>query len=391
VSLQFVTDELETLRRTDRLRRVRTLRGPQGPKVCIDGRELLSFSSNDYLGLANDERVRKAAAEAVETYGWGSGASRLVCGNAEPYERLEALLAESKQTEAAVVFPTGYAANVGALTAVLGKGDLVVADKLNHASIVDGCRLSGAEFRVYPHANLRRLRKLLAARGRYRRALVVTDSLFSMDGDFAPLEEIVDLAGEHDAMVMVDEAHATGVFGEHGAGLVERLGLTSKVAIEMGTLSKAVGSLGGFVAGSKDLIAFLWNKARSLIYTTALPPAVCAAAAEGLRIIQSDPALRQRLWQNVNRLHEALRVLGADRERLHSQIVPLMIGDPAAAVAVSDYLLERGILVPAIRPPTVPPNTCRLRVSVTARHSKDDVDRLSSALAEARSKFTLSF
>jgi glycine C-acetyltransferase/8-amino-7-oxononanoate synthase len=388
--VKFISDELAQLRAAGLFREFRTVEGPQGPRVILAGREMLCFASNDYLGLARHPKVAEAAKQALERYGWGAGASRLVCGHTALHQELEDRLARFEGTEAALVFPTGYMANVGAISALVGHGDLVLGDKLNHASIVDGCRLSGAKFRTFGHRNLKKLHRLMARCRDHRHALVVTDSVFSMDGDLAPLPEIVELCHAYDAMLMVDEAHATGVFGPGGRGLAEHLGVKERVPVLMGTLSKAVGSVGGFIAGSRDLVDYLRNKARPFMFTTALPPAACAASIAGLDLIEQQPELRAALWHNVMRLANGLRALGTIQGDPHSPIVPIVLGEPKTALDFSAFLLDTGIFAPAIRPPAVPPGTSRLRLSLSAAHTAEDMDRLLEALARAVCKFPIS-
>ncbi len=375
MSIDFILDELNTLKDRALLREYKTIEGAQDPHVQINGKSYLSFCSNNYLGLANHPKIKQAAIEAIHQYGWGTGASRLVSGNMTLHQELEKKIAEFKGTEAALLFPTGYMANLGALCALVSKGDIVIGDKLNHASIIDGCRLSGATFRVYPHKDANQSESLLQRSSGYRRKLVVTDSVFSMDGDTAPLPEIVSIAKKYDAILMVDDAHATGVFGKQGRGLVEHYGLEGKIDIIMGSCSKAIGGIGGFIAGSKDLIDFLKNKARPFIYTTALPPAVCAASLAGLALIQEDVSLIDRLWRNIRYLKSQLSEF-VNALAVESPIVPLIIGSAEDAVNVSKKLYENGILIPAIRPPTVPPGTSRLRISLMATHTEDDIDKL---------------
>lgn len=366
--------ELDQTRAEGLYRALRTVTSAQGPHITIDGRELLNFSSNDYLGLANDPVLKQAAADAIREYGVGSGASRLVCGNLQPYEELERKLAVFKAKEAAIVFGSGYTANVGTITAVVGKGDVVILDKLDHASIIDGARQSGATIRVYPHKNLKKLEDILKRSGCFRRKLIVTETVFSMDGDLAPLAEIAVLKEKHGAWLMIDEAHATGLYAPNRRGLAEAAGVEDGIDITLGTLSKSLGCAGGFVAGSQTLIDFLRNRARSLIYSTALPPSVCAAAAAAVDFVMSDAGHRRRdqLWRNVSELKNGLSVLGVQNES-RSPIVPIIIGDEEAAVEVSRKLYERGTFVPAIRFPTVPKGKARLRVTVSAAHSPQDI------------------
>ncbi|TVL98960.1 MAG: 8-amino-7-oxononanoate synthase [Candidatus Brocadia sp. WS118] len=375
MGIDFILDELADLQNRSLLREYKTIEGAQGPYVHINGKLYLSFCSNNYLGLANHPKIKQAAIEAIHQYGWGAGASRLVSGTMILHQELEKKIAEFKGTEAALLFPTGYMANLGALCALVSKGDIVIGDKLNHASIIDGCRLSAATFRVYPHKDVGQLESLLQRSSEYRRKLVVTDSVFSMDGDTAPLTEIVSIAKRHDAVLMVDDAHAMGVFGKQGKGLIEHYGLEGKIDVIMGSFSKAIGSIGGFIAGSKPLIDFLKNKSRSFIYTTALPPAVCAASLAGLTLIQEDASLIDSLWRNITSLKTRLLQF-MNTISVESPIVPLIVGSAEDAVNVATKLYENGILIPAIRPPTVPPGTSRLRISLMATHSEKDINRL---------------
>jgi len=361
--------DLDRLRADDLYRQVRTVASAQGPRIVLEGREFLNFASNDYLGLANDPTLKCAATAAIRRYGVGAGASRLLSGNLAPYEELERKLAEFKGKEAALVFGSGYAANVGTISALVGTGDVVILDKLDHASIIDGARQSGATLRVYPHRDMRKLESLL--QHAVGRVLVVTETVFSMDGDCAPLSEIVALKEKYGAWLMVDEAHATGVFGKHRRGLAETDGVEGKVDITLGTLSKALGCAGGFVAGSQTLIDYLRNRARSLIYSTALPPAIVAAASAAVGWLMSPEARQRqkRLWANV-------RQLGAT-----SPIHPILVGEERMAVELSGKLYQAGLFVPAIRYPTVPRGKARLRVSITATHSRADMERLRHELA----------
>ena len=371
-----LSGELDQTRAEGLYRAFRTVASAQGPRIQIDGREFLNFSSNDYLGLANDPLLKRAASDAIEKYGVGAGASRLVCGNLEPYEALERKLAAFKAKEAAIVFGSGYAANVGAITALVGEGDTVILDKLDHASIIDGARQSGATIRVYPHGNLKKLDAIVRQCDSSRRTLIITETVFSMDGDLAPLAEIVALKEKHGAWLMIDEAHATGLYAKNRRGLAEAAGVEDKIDITLGTLSKALGCAGGFVVGSQTLIDFLRNRARSLIYSTALPPAVCAAAAAAVDFVMSAEGHQRRdqLWRNVSELKNGLSALGIQNES-RSPIIPIIIGDEAAAVETSRRLYERGIFVPAIRFPTVPKGKSRLRVTVTALHESRDIAR----------------
>jgi 8-amino-7-oxononanoate synthase len=368
--------ELDKSRAEGLYRTLRSVTSAQGPRIQLDGREFLNFSSNDYLGLANDPVLKQAGVEAIEKYGVGAGASRLVSGNLYPYEDLERRLAAFKAKETALVFSSGYAANVGTIAALVGERDVVILDKLDHASIIDGARQSGATIRVYPHKNLKKLEAILQQSGTSRRTLVVTETVFSMDGDLAPLAEIVELKEKYGAWLMIDEAHATGLYAKNRRGLAEAAGVEDKIDVTLGTLSKALGCLGGFVAGSHVLIDFLRNRARSLIYSTALPPAVCAASVAAVDFVMSERGQerRDRLWRNVSLMKNGLSALGIQNES-RSPIIPIIIGDEGAAVEASRRLYERGIFVPAIRFPTVPKGKARLRVTVTAAHEQSDIEQ----------------
>lgn len=355
---------------------------PQG-RCRIDAQEYWNFAGNDYLGLAGDDRVKAAATAAMETYGVGSRASALVTGYTPIHQALEVKLAAFKQAEAAILFPTGYAANVGTITALAGPGDAVFCDRLNHASLIDGCRLSRAKFQVYPHRDLTRLATALSKSGECRRRLIVTDSLFSMDGTQAPLDELVGLAEIHDALLLVDEAHATGIYGERGTGLVEANRIESPRVVSVGTLSKAVGAQGGFVTGPRVLIDWLWNSSRTQMYSTALAPAMCAAATAAIEIIEREPQRRLWLRDAWRRTIETLREQGwTIPQGIDSPIIPIHVREPDRVLRLRDELQWKGIFAAAIRPPTVPRDTCRLRLSLSYAHGDLGIDALLSALAE---------
>ena len=364
-------------------RRIRPLAQTVGTHVELDGRWLLQCCSNDYLGLASHPAVKRAAAEAAEADGTGAGSARLVAGTSVRYTALEDDLARLKGTEAALVFSSGYHANAGVLPALAGDGDVILSDALNHASLIDGCRLSRAAIRVYQHNDVGDLEKLLSASDHFRHRVVVTESVFAMDGDVAPLAEIVAAARRHDTWVVVDEAHGTGVFGPTGAGLVEQLGLTNDVDVQIGTLSKALGSLGGFVAGSRVLVDWVLNAARTFVYTTALPPPVVAAARAAIGVMHAEPERRTRLWSNAATLRASLERAGFRLADSASPILPVLVGDAGDAVRLADALLERGVLVPAIRPPTVPEGTARLRVTPMATHTNDHLEEAAAAFVAA--------
>nr|WP_225936911.1 8-amino-7-oxononanoate synthase [Myxococcus sp. RHSTA-1-4] len=352
------------------------LDSPQGPVVQVGGETLVNFASNDYLGLAASPSVRAAAAAALERYGMGTGASRLVVGDTTAHHRLEARLAAFERAEAVLLFNSGYAANTGILPALVGPGDAVFSDALNHASLVDGCRLSRARVVVYPHADVEALSRALADTPA-RRKLVVTDTVFSMDGDVAPLREIVEACEAHGAALMVDEAHATGVLGARGAGLCEELGLEGRVDLRMGTLSKALGGMGAYVATSRGVADLLVSRARPFVFSTALPAALCAAAEAAVDRVEGDPELRERLWRNIRRFAAGLRV------EARGAIFPIILGEPERALDAARRLREAGVLVKAIRPPTVPEGTSRLRFCLSAAHTVGHVDLALDALRRA--------
>jgi glycine C-acetyltransferase/8-amino-7-oxononanoate synthase len=370
--LSEITSALEDLRAAGLLRELREVQSAQGPRVRLDGREVLLLCSNDYLGLAEDPRVRDAAARGAREWGAGAGASRLVSGNMTPHRELEASLAELKGTEACVLFGSGFLANTGVVAALAGDGEVVISDALNHASIVDGCRLARGETFVYPHADLDGLAAALERAGG-RRATIVTDTVFSMDGDVAPLAGLVELARRHDARVVVDEAHATGVIGPGGRGLVADLGLEGEIDVVVGTLSKALGSYGAFACCSSEMAAFLLNRARTVIFSTGLPPATVLAAAEALRIVRDEPGVLARLHANARTLRGELAAQGFDVAVSEMPIVPIVIGEAHAAMALCEAALERGVFAQAIRPPTVPDGTSRLRLVATAGHTEAEL------------------
>lgn len=374
-------DELATLQDSGLRRELRLIDGIDGTRVAIDGRRVHNFSSNDYLGLSRHPVLHEAASRALAEFGTGSGASRLICGSLAPHHRLEEIIASVKGSEAALSFSTGYAAAVGCTSALVGKGDTIILDKLCHASLVDGARLSAATIRIFPHNHLDKLERLLArtrdSTAADGRILVVTESVFSMDGDQARLGDLVELKDRFGALLLLDEAHAIGVLGPTGQGLAEQLGIQDRIDLHLGTLGKAAGSGGGYVAARRPLIELLLNTARSFIYSTAPPPAQAAAAAAGLELIASPEgaALRDRLWRNLGQF---ARLTGS-REPT-SAIVPVMIGGNEAALASARFLLGAGFLVPAVRFPTVPRDSARLRVTLSALHEPAQINDLAAAL-----------
>jgi 8-amino-7-oxononanoate synthase len=363
-------------------RTIAPLASAQGPVVRLGGRDAVNLCSNDYLALANDPRVRRAAAEAAEREGAGSGAARLVAGDLPVHRALEERLARLKGAEAALLFSSGYHANCGVVPALVDREDAVFSDRLNHASIVDGCRLAFGEAHRYPHRDVGALDRLLA-RSRARRKLVVTDAVFSMDGDAAPLRELCDACERHGAMLYVDEAHATGVLGPRGGGLAEALGVGDRVDARMGTLGKALGSFGAFVCGAGALRDWLVSRARTFVFTTALPPAACGAALAALELVEAEPGRRARLAALSARMKAGLERLGFPLPDVVAPIFPVVLGDERTALDASARLRERGFFVRAIRPPTVPPGTSRLRVTLTAGHDEGQVDAFLGALDEA--------
>jgi len=379
--LDWIDRDLADLEVKGLRRALEPLQSPQGPVVEVGGRRLVNLCSNDYLGLAADPRLRQAAARAALEEGAGAGASRLVAGDLPIHERLEAALAAFHGAPAALLFNSGYHANAGVPAALVGRGDAVFSDVLNHASIVDGALLSRADLQRYRHLDLEELGQLLA-RSTARKKLVVTDAVFSMDGDAAPLRALADLCDRHGAMLYVDEAHAVGVLGPTGAGLAEAEGVKGRVDVEMGTLGKALGAFGAYVAGEARLRELLVSRARSFVFTTALPPAACGAALAALEIVRGEPARRARLHALMARMKAGLTARGFDVRHVASPIFPVVLGSEARSLAAAAGLRRRGFFVKAIRPPTVPRGTSRLRVALSAGHDEAQVDAFLGALDE---------
>ncbi|MDX6641759.1 MAG: 8-amino-7-oxononanoate synthase [Solirubrobacteraceae bacterium] len=377
-----IESRLADLRESDLFRRTRLVSGPQGPRVVLDGKPVLLLCSNNYLGLADHPRVREAAADAAMRWGVGSGSSRLVSGTMTIHRRLEDRLAAFERTEAALLFGSGYLANLGVVSALAGAGEVVLSDELNHASIVDGCRLSRAETVVYDHCDLDHLEhELREAEG--RASVIVTDSVFSMDGDVAPLAGIVELARRYDCRVVVDEAHGTGCLGPGGRGAVAEAGLEGEVDVVVGTLGKALGSYGAYAACSAEMAQFLINAARSLIFSTAPPPPAVAGALAALELLIEQPRRVEKLQQNADVLRDELAREGFEVAGSTTQIVPLIVGDAGQAMAICEAGLERGVFAQAIRPPTVRAGTSRLRLAVMASHSKTELRDAARALGRA--------
>ena len=378
MSLEWIDDELRELERVDLLRRRVCRSGKLGAKLVIDGQRYLNFGSNDYLGIAADPALQDVVEKTVSRGGWGSGASPLIVGRSALHAELERRLAAFMDCEAALLFPTGFAANTGTIPALVGKQDVIFSDAKNHASIIDGCRLSGAQVVVFPHADVERLRMMIEQARDARRKLIVTDGLFSMDGDLARLPELGELAKRHGAMLMVDEAHALGVRGPAGKGVAAEFNV--QVDVRVGTLSKALGSHGGFVAGSKSLIEYLSNRARSYVYSTAGPVAAAAVALAALNILRDEPERRERLAGASQHVRQSLAAQGWNIGATQSHIVPIIVGDPARAVELSAQLKAQKLWVPCIRPPSVPEGESLLRISLSSAHSEAMVDVLLDAL-----------
>lgn len=367
-------EDLKALAQQHLLRELSIINSPSDSVISVDGREVLLFASNNYLGLANHPHVKFAAIKAIEEFGVGAGASRLISGTLTPHHNLERDLAQWKGAEASLTFSSGFATNIGIIPS-LAKGDsLILADRLCHASLIDGCRFSRATFRIFHHNDLVHLKRLLSKKRPHANTLIITEGVFSMDGDLAPLPEITRLAEEFEATLLVDDAHGTGVMGTTGRGTVEHFGLDPGHILHMGTLSKAMGSSGGFVAGPKEFVAYLVNTSRSFIYTTAPPPAMAAAASAALAIIQQDPQRRIKLWRNREFLYNGLVAMGFQLTNTQSPILPIIVKNPELAVQMSHRLRKEGVWIPAVRPPTVPKGTSRLRLTVTADHSIDQIE-----------------
>ena len=377
----WIEESLETIKKANWYRSTQTIYGSPGAVVVLEGKEVINFASNDYLGLAGDERLITAAVNAVKEFGTGSTGSRLLTGQRSLHQELERAIASLKQTQDAIVFSSGYLANIGAITALVGKRDLVLSDQYNHSSLKNGAILSGASITEYLHCNTEVLKtQLIEQRKNYRRCLIITDSVFSMDGDLCPLPELLDLAEKFNCMLLVDEAHGTGVLGINGAGCVEHFGCTGRELIQMGTLSKALGSLGGYITGSATLIDYIKNRAPSWIYTTALSPADTASALTAIEIVGSEPQRRMQLWHNVKYLKELLQKHLPELKILPSSspILCFQLANAADALKVGKYLKDAGIFAPAIRPPTVP--TSRIRITLMATHEKIHIEKLVEVL-----------
>jgi len=389
-STKFLTDELNELKEKSLYRKLRILQSAQLPVSKIDGKEVINLSSNNYLGLATHPRLKKAAIAATEKFGVGAGAVRPIIGTMEIHDQLEKELAKFKHTEASLVFVAGIAANRGTIQALTPDAeDAIISDELNHASIIDGVRLTKAKRLVYKHKNMQELKEALIKAKGSRRIMVITDGVFSMDGDVAPLPEIVDLAHQYGAFVMVDDAHGSGVMGPHGEGTTFHFGLQDKIEVQMATMSKAVGVLGGYVAGTTALREFLIHKARPFLFSTAHPPGVAAACLESIKILQEEPEHHQRLWANTKYFKEELTRLGLNTAGSVTPITPVIVGDAATAMKFSDLLFEEGVFAQGIGFPTVPEGKARLRTIVTANHTREQLEKAVQAFSKVASKLGL--
>src|SRR5262252_7070067 len=371
--LAYLTAELEALKEQGLYRRLRVLEGEQKPKATFDHRQVVNLSSNNYLGLTTHPKLREAALEATRRLGVGSGSVRTIAGTMDIHMELERRLAVFKKTEAVVVFQSGFAANAGTVSAILSKDDVVVSDELNHASIIDGCRLSRADIKVFPHKDVDAARKILQALPAGRRRLLITDGVFSMDGDLGPLPDLCSLAEEHGCIMMVDDAHASGVFGANGRGTIDHVGMHGRVDIQVGTLSKAIGVLGGYVAGTRALIEFLYHRARPFLFSTSHPPAVAAACIAAIDVLEQEPQIIERLWDNTRFFKHGLETLGFNTGMSESPITPVIVGEGSLAMKLSDRLFEEGVFAQGIAYPTVARDKARVRTIVTATHTRDEL------------------
>ena len=372
--LDYLASEIQALRDQGTYRRLRVLDDEQKARTSIDHRVVVNLSSNNYLGLTTHAKLRERAIEAIRTRGVGSGSVRTIAGTMDVHLQLERKLAEFKRTEAAVVFQSGFAANAGTVAAILGRDDAIVSDELNHASIIDGARLSRATIKVFPHRDVAAARRIVEELPRTQRKLLISDGVFSMDGDLGALPDLCDLAEEFGCIMMVDDAHASGVFGQQGRGTIDHFGLHGRVDVQVGTLSKALGVLGGYVAGSRSLIEFLYHRARPFLFSTSHPPAVAAACLAAIEVMETEPDLMNQLWENTRFFKSGLQALGFDTGSSESPITPVIVGEATLAMALSDQLFEKGVFAQGIGFPTVPHGKARVRTIVTATHTRDQLE-----------------
>jgi len=388
--LTFLTDELNKLREQKLYQRLRILESEQLPVARFDGREVINLSSNNYLGLTTHAKLRRRAIEANERYGVGSGAVRTIAGTMTVHMALEEKIAKFKNVEAAVVFQSGFTANAGTVQAILGKEDIIISDELNHASIIDGCRLSSAEIKVFPHKDLDACEKVLReVAARPGRKLLITDGVFSMEGDIAPLPGLVELAERYGTIMMIDDAHSSGVLGRNGRGTVDHFNLHGRVDVQVGTLSKAIGALGGYVCSTRDTIEFLYHRARPFLFSTSHPPSVAASCLAAFEVLEEEPQLIQRLWDNTNFFKEGLKRLGFDTGMSETPITPIIVGDAALAHQFSRELFEAGVFAQSIGFPTVPKGRARIRTIVTATHTRDELSRALQILETGAKKLRI--
>jgi glycine C-acetyltransferase len=374
--LQYLTDELNKLREQKLYQKLRILESEQRPVARFDGREVINLSSNNYLGLTTHPKLKQRALEAIEKYGVGSGAVRTIAGTMTLHMALEEKIAAFKRVEASVVFQSGFTANAGTVQAILGREDVIISDELNHASIIDGCRLSRAEIKVYPHKDVEACEKILKeSQGRSGRKLLITDGVFSMDGDIAPLPALVELAEKYGCIMMIDDAHASGVLGRNGRGTVDHFNLHGRVDIQVGTLSKAIGALGGYVCSTRDTIEFLYHRARPFLFSTSHPPSVAATCLAAFEVLEEEPQLIESLWANTRFFKEGLKKLGFNTGLSETPITPVMVGDAALAHEFSRQLFQQGVFAMSVGFPTVPVGKARIRTIVTATHTREELAR----------------
>jgi glycine C-acetyltransferase len=379
----FLSEELDALRQKHLFRSLRVLEGQQLPEACFDGHSVINLSSNNYLGLSTHRRLVEAAKQATEAFGVGSGAVRTIAGTMQIHMELEEAIARFKHVEASVVFQSGFTANAGTVSSILGKGDLIISDELNHASIIDGCRLSRAEIRVFPHKDLNQLEDILKETASFPgKKLLITDGVFSMDGDIAPLPALVELGERYGAILMIDDAHSSGVLGRDGRGTVDHFNLHGRVDIQVGTLSKAVGALGGYVCGSRKLIDFLYHRARPFLFSTSHPPAVAASCLAAFQVLQEEPEWIKRLWENTRFFKAGLTRLGFNTGQSETPITPIIVGKGDLAMRFSDELFANGVFAQGIGFPTVPEARSRVRTIVTATHTQEQLQRALDVMAQ---------
>ena len=387
--LDSLRKELDSLDKDDLLWRIRTLQSPSAPHAKVDGKNVLVLCSNNYLGLANHPKLKRAAIVATRKYGAGSGSVRVIAGTMDIHLKLEKILADYRRAEAAITFQSGYATNAGTILALVDERDLIISDELNHGSIIDGCRMTKAERRVYKHKDMSDLEKQLRNTDRFRRVLIITDGVFSMDGDIAPLKDIVDLAKKYQAITYVDDAHGDGVLGENGRGITNHFRLEGKVDVDMGTFSKAFGCVGGYVVGSRDLCTYLQNKVRSYLLSGSQPPAIPGASIAAIQLVKNSPSLVRKLWDNTRYFKEALKDLGFDTGQSETPITPVMVGESGKAHKLADEMFKLGVFVLPIVYPMVGKDEARIRTIVTSAHTKKDLDQAADAFEKGGKKLSL--